>query len=102
MSVLVVATIFPIAEHRDAVIAAFEHAIPQVHAEPGCELYALNLAPDRLVMIEKWSDSEALAVHSTGAALRELGAVLQGRLVQAPEVLTLTPSPTGQADLGAV
>lgn len=33
MSVVVVATILPLPEHRDAVIAAFSQAVGQVHAE---------------------------------------------------------------------
>ena len=38
MSVVVVATIKPLPEHRDEVIAAFTETIAQVHAEDGCEL----------------------------------------------------------------
>ena len=55
MSVVVVATILPLAEHRAEVIAAFTETIAQVHEEEGCELYSLNEAPDRLIMIEKWA-----------------------------------------------
>ena len=48
MSIVVVATISPKPEHTDAVAAAFAGIIPQVHAEDGCELYALHRAgPDR-------------------------------------------------------
>ncbi|MGH3410466.1 MAG: putative quinol monooxygenase [Streptosporangiaceae bacterium] len=66
MSVVVVATIRPLPEHRDEVIAAFTETIAQVHAEGGCELYALQQADDRLIMVEKWTSREALGVHSRG------------------------------------
>ena len=53
-AVIVVATAFPIQEHRAEVVAAFEAAMTKVHSEePGCELYALHEGDDRLVMIEK-------------------------------------------------
>ena len=52
MSVVLVATAFPVPEHRAEVIAACEAAITRVHDEPGVELYALHEGPDRLVMIE--------------------------------------------------
>jgi quinol monooxygenase YgiN len=78
MSVVVVATVVPLAEHRDEVIAAFKETIEQVHGEDGCELYALNEAPDRLIMIEKWASPEALRVHSKGAALTALNPKLAG------------------------
>ncbi len=72
MSVVVVATIRPLPEHRDEVIAAFTATIPQVHAEDGCELYTLHQAKDRLIMVEKWASAEALSTHSQGAALAAL------------------------------
>jgi quinol monooxygenase YgiN len=38
MSVVMVATAFPVPEHRAEVIAACEAAIARVHDEPGVEL----------------------------------------------------------------
>jgi quinol monooxygenase YgiN len=42
LPVVVVATISPVREHREAVREAVLTAIPQVHAEPGCQRYALH------------------------------------------------------------
>ena len=42
MSVVVVATITPKADQVDAVRDALLAAVPRVHAEPGCELYAVH------------------------------------------------------------
>ena len=102
MSVVVVATIVPLAEHRDEVIAAFTETIAQVHGEDGCELYALNEAPDRLIMIEKWASPEALRAHSKGAALTALNPKLAGKVARAPEVIVLQPVAAGEAGKGAV
>jgi quinol monooxygenase YgiN len=103
MSVIVVATIVPIPEHRAAVIAAFEEAIPAVHADDaGCELYALHEGEERLMMIEKWASPEALETHSHGAALTALAAQLDGLLSSPPDVQVLTAHPVGTAAQGAV
>jgi quinol monooxygenase YgiN len=102
MSVVVVATIVPLAEHRDEVIAAFKETIEQVHGEDGCELYALNVAPDRLIMIEKWASPEALRVHSKGPALTALNPRLAGKLTGAPEIVVLQQAPAGDAAKGQV
>jgi quinol monooxygenase YgiN len=102
MSVVVVATIVPLAEHREEVIAAVKETIEQVHAEDGCELYSLNEAPDRLIMIEKWASPEALRVHGTGAALTALGPRLRGKVAGAPEVIVLQQVPAGDPAKGAV
>jgi quinol monooxygenase YgiN len=102
MSVVVVATIVPLAEHRDEVIAAFRTTIEQVHGEDGCELYALHEAPDRLIMVEKWASGEALATHSKGAALAALGPSLAGKVAGAPEVIVLQPVPAGDAGKGVL
>jgi quinol monooxygenase YgiN len=102
MSVVVVATIVPLAEHRDEVIAAFKETIEHVHGEDGCELYALNEAPDQLIMIEKWASADALRAHSKGAALAALNPKLAGKVAGAPEVIVLQQVPAGDTAKGAV
>jgi quinol monooxygenase YgiN len=100
VSVVVVATITPLPAHRDEVIAAFTSVIPQVHAEDGCELYALHPTSGRLIMIEKWASREALSAHGTGATLAALNPQLAGKVSGAPEVIVLDAVPAGQADKG--
>jgi quinol monooxygenase YgiN len=103
MSIAVVATIHPLPEHRDEVIAIFEETIARVHAEDkGCELYALHEIDDRLVMIEKWTSPEALAAHSKGAALADAGPRLAGKLASRGSVDVLQPHPAGDSALGAL
>jgi len=102
MSVVVVATIVPLAEHRDEVLTAFTETIAQVHGEDGCELYALHEAPDRLIMIEKWASPEALRAHSKGAALTALNPKLAGKVARAPEVIVLQPVAAGETGKGVV
>ena len=103
MSVVVVATITPQPESRDAVREAILRAVPQVHAEPGCELYALHEADDgTFVMIEHWESPEALAVHGKADALRALGADLRGKVTGPPQVRRLTPVPAGDSGKGAL
>ena len=102
-AVIVVATAYPIPEHRAEVIAAFEAAIAQVHdEEPGCELYALHEGEDRLVMIEKYASEDAVATHRKGAGLAELGAALKGKLSAPLDVQILTPHPAGTPGKGAL
>jgi quinol monooxygenase YgiN len=100
MSVVVVATIVPVAGQHEAVKEALLEAIPKVHAEDGCELYALHERADRLVMVEQWSSEQALAEHSRGAALAELGGRLAGRTTGAPDVVVLAAVPAGDTAKG--
>ncbi|HEX3712320.1 MAG TPA: putative quinol monooxygenase [Trebonia sp.] len=104
MALIVVATIVPVPEHRDAVIEALEAAEDQVHAaEDGCLLYALHEGPDgRLVMIEKYTDQAAFDAHGKGDALARLGAALRGKLAGPLDVQVLTPHPAGSAGKGAL
>lgn len=102
MSVVVVASIVPLAEYRDEVIVAFKETIEQVHEEDGCELYSLNEAPDRLIMIEKWASPEALAAHSKGPSLAALNPKLAGKVAGAPEVIVLQQVPAGDPVKGAL
>jgi quinol monooxygenase YgiN len=100
VSVVVVATITPRPEHHDEVVAAFTATIPQVHAEDGCELYALHQTSDRLIMIEKWASREALDTHSRGAALAALNPQLAGKVTGPSEVIVLDAVPAGEPAKG--
>jgi quinol monooxygenase YgiN len=102
VSVVVVATITPLPEHRDEVIAAFTETIPQVHGEDGCELYALHQAEDRLIMVEKWASREALATHSKGAARAAMNPKLAGKVAGRSQVIVLDAVPAGDPAKGAL
>jgi quinol monooxygenase YgiN len=103
MSVVVVATIYPVPEHRDEVIKALETVIARVHQQDaGCELYALHQGRDRLVMVEKWASPDALASHGRGGAVAELNALLAGQLTADLDVQILTPHPAGTAQQGVL
>jgi quinol monooxygenase YgiN len=102
MSVIVIATAFPVPEHRAEVITAFETAIPRVHQDAGVELYALEEGKDRLVMIEKYESRDAFAAHGSSQALADLVAALAGKLVGGLDVQVLTPHPVGDPGKGAL
>lgn len=103
MTVVVVATIFPLPDHRLEVISLYEHAIGRVHDEDeGCELYALHEDADSLVMIEKWTSAAALQSHARGAALAELRPRLDGKLAGESIVHVYHPRPAGTAAQGAL
>jgi quinol monooxygenase YgiN len=104
MAIVVVATLIPVPEHRDEVIAALETAIGKVHAtEDGVQRYALHEGRDgRLVMIEKFADDAVFAAHGKGEPLAELGAALQGKLSVPMDVQVLTPHPAGSAEKGTL
>lgn len=104
-AVVVVATAEAAEGQEEKVEQAFRTAIEAVHAEPGCELYALHRdsrSPSTFVMVEKWASPDALRTHSKGQALAELGAALDGLLAAPLKVQTLTPLAHGEARLGSV
>ena len=103
MSVVIVATVHPVPEHRADVIAAFEDTIARAHAEDeGCQFYALHEGDDRLVMIEKWASQEALASHSRGSALADLTHLLDNKLIGGLDVQVLRPHPAGTTQQGTI
>ena len=102
MSVVVVATITPKADQVEAVREAILAAVPKVHAEPGCELYAVHEGGDSFVMVERWESLEALKTHGSAEALTTLGGQLAGKLDAAPEVRRLTGLPAGDPVKGAI
>ncbi|TFV90670.1 putative quinol monooxygenase [Blastococcus sp. CT_GayMR16] len=102
MSVVVVATLTPKPDQVDAVREALLAAVPKVHAEPGCELYAVHEGKGEFVMVERWESLDALKEHGSAEALTTLGGQLAGKLDSAPDVRRLTAVPAGDEVKGAV
>ena len=103
MTVIVVATIHPLPEHRAEVISLFEGTIARVHAEDaGCRLYALHEDESTLVMIEKWDSAEALQAHAKGAALADQNPKMEGKLASKTVVKVYTPHPAGTPEQGTL
>lgn len=99
--VVVTAYFHPAAGQHDQVVDVLEQAIPAVHEEPGCELYAIHDAPDgTIVMIEKWSSVGELDDHGVGEPVRALNASLEGLLASQTEVTRLVPLPAGTGKQG--
>jgi quinol monooxygenase YgiN len=97
MPVVLVATFDPKPDHVDALVDALAGVLPGVHAESGCEKYALHRGRDRVVLIEKWSDRDALAAHGSGEAIAAVGKAIDGLVAGPPDVIRLDPVPVGGA-----
>jgi quinol monooxygenase YgiN len=102
VSVVVVATITPKPDQVDAVREAILAAVPKVHDEPGCEVYAVHEGNGQFVMVERWETLDALKVHGSAEALTTLGGQLADKLDGAPVVNRLTAVPAGDRDKGAI
>jgi quinol monooxygenase YgiN len=103
MTVVVTAVFYPIEGAKDRLAEAMRAGIEAVHAEEGCELYAIHDAEDgTITMIEKWTSVEALDAHANGEAVKVLGAGLKGLLARPASVTRMTPIPMGTADQGAL
>ncbi|RIJ78345.1 antibiotic biosynthesis monooxygenase [Nakamurella silvestris] len=102
MSVVVVATITPVPGRAQDVVDAFVAVTPAVHAEAGCELYAIHTDGEVVVMVERWTSQEDLDRHSAGAALVEFKSLTAGALATSPTVLTLQNVPAGQPAKGTI
>ena len=102
MSVVVVATITPKPDQVDAVREAILAAVPKVHDEPGCELYAVHEGKGSFVMVERWESPEALKAHGAAEALTTLGGQLAGKLSGTPDVRRLTAVVAGDPGKGAL
>lgn len=102
MSVVVIATIRPLPEHRESVRTTLLRSVPQVHAEPGCEFYALHDTGTDFVFVEQWSSPTALAAHSVSPAVKRVQSEIDGRLQVAATLVTATALPAGDPKKGAL
>jgi len=98
---VVIALFTPVEGQYEKVREVLSAITPEVHAEEGCELYALHEEVDgRLVLIEKWTTRELWQEHLSSPAVSALGASLEG-LLQAPvDIWEMYGTPAGDAALG--
>lgn len=83
--------------------SALQQAIPAVHAEAGCELYAIHDAEDgSIVMLEKWTTQEDLKAHADGQAVVELNALIAPHLASPVRVTAMSPILAGTPAQGAL
>jgi len=103
MKVIVTAVFHPVAGRSAELATAMRAGIEAVHAEPGCELYAIHDAEDgTITMIEKWASRADLDAHAKGSAAATLLTSIEG-LIAAPTVVTLmAPIPMGEPERGAL
>jgi quinol monooxygenase YgiN len=82
---------------------ALSAAIPAVHEEAGCRLYAIHDAPDgRIVMIEKWDSAELLDAHAAGEPVARLEASVADLIAEPIKVVRLSPIPAGTPAQGTL
>ncbi|OZM77355.1 putative quinol monooxygenase [Pseudonocardia sp. MH-G8] len=100
-TVVVTAVFVPQQGRQEEARSAILGALADVHAESGCELYALHDAADgSLVLIEKWESAELLDAHGSGEPVARLGKAVSGLLEKPPVVARMTPVPGGDAAKG--
>ncbi|WP_299558687.1 putative quinol monooxygenase [uncultured Mycolicibacterium sp.] len=100
MPVVVVATMTAKPESVELVRQACLEAVEAVHAEPGCELYALHQSDRTFVFVEQWADEEALRAHGTAPAIGKLFGAVGEHLDGAPDMKLLQPLPAGDPAKG--
>jgi quinol monooxygenase YgiN len=101
MSVVVIATLNALPGHRDEVLDLVTELAPKVHAEQGCHLYAPHTSgKDQVVLVERWADEEALAVHGTGHHMASFRTAISDLLTGAPRIQVLHPVPAGDPRRG--
>jgi len=99
--VVVTAVFTPKEGAFDQLRDALSQAIPAVHEEDGCILYAIHSDPsDQIVMIEKWESTEQLDDHAAGEPVKRLDASITGLLAQPVVVTRLQPIPAGTTHQG--
>jgi quinol monooxygenase YgiN len=100
MPVVVVATLTAKPESVDLVREILVRTVPEVHGEPGCELYSLHETDGTFVFVEQWADADALKTHSSAPAVTAMFTDVGAHLAGAPDIKLLQPLHAGDAKKG--
>lgn len=103
MSVVVTAVFHAKPGARADLIDALRTSIPDVHAERGCELFALHDADDgTVVLVEKWASIEDLGAHDEGEPVDRLRANIAPFIAAPAKVVRMSAVPAGSGAQGAL
>lgn len=102
MSFVIVATIRPKADQKEAVLEALKTAAAATHQEPGCEVFAIHESREELVIIESWADKDSLKAHETNEAFLTLIKSVSTLLSEPLNVRVLRPVIVGDPAKGAL
>ncbi|WP_334171225.1 putative quinol monooxygenase [Sinomonas sp.] len=95
-AVVLTAVFHPAEGTKEQLAEALRSAIPAVHEEEGCLLYAIHDAEDgTITMIEKWTSAELLDAHARGPAVQALDAAVAPCLASPAVVTRMAPIPAG-------
>ncbi|HKU10064.1 MAG TPA: putative quinol monooxygenase [Sinomonas sp.] len=96
MPVVVTAVFRPVEGKKQQLSEALRSAIPAVHEEDGCLLYAIHDAADgTITMIEKWTTADLLEAHAQGPAVEALDAAVAPFLASPTVVTKMEAIPAG-------
>jgi quinol monooxygenase YgiN len=79
---------------RGEVEQIFKKTIPKFLADPGTIDYGIHRAindPNKLLVLEKYEDMEALNMHSSAEHFKEMGRALGSLLAGRPEIELYNP-----------
>ena len=95
---IILAVITPKPGHKDDVIKVLSEVIPDVHKEPGCELYAMHEDTDgRIVFVEAWTTRELWQQHMEFDTVARIRSGLEGLLEVPVELIEAYGVPVGGA-----
>ena len=87
-------------ESVDTVREILKRTVAAVHAEPGCQLYALHESDATFIFVEQWADTDALQTHSTAPAVTGMFKDVGEHLAEAPDIKVAQPIPVGDPAKG--
>lgn len=100
----VVAIVHPAPGKGSEVAETYREVADEIHAEPGCELYAVHPSQDEqtVVVIERWTTLADLEAHLDGPAIARLTELNQGLRAAPSQVIKLDPIPMGDPAKGVL
>ncbi|MFI5793450.1 putative quinol monooxygenase [Streptomyces sp. NPDC051677] len=79
---VVIVRLHPAAGQLEKVLDIYRQEVPLIHAEPGCELFAVHTDGTDVFLVESWATPEDLKAHTDGEGFtrtrEHLGPVLDG------------------------
>jgi quinol monooxygenase YgiN len=98
----VIARVHPKSGRLQDVLDVYAEAVPLVHQEQGCELFAVHTDGESVFLVERWTTPDALDAHAKGPVLAKIRSGLDGLVSGPSDIWRVDNIPLGEPAKGTV
>lgn len=99
---VVIAQVHPKPGRLPEVLSAYREAVPLIHQEQGCELFAVHTNGESIFIVERWATDADLQGHAQGAVYARIRSLIDDMVARRADIWKIENIPLGAPAKGTI